>query len=292
MIKGSVVALVTPFLENKKINYQKLKELIDFHLNNNTDGILLFGTTGEGSTLSLIEKYYIARYVINYVKNRVPIILNVGSNSTSEVLKNTKKLEKLKPDAFLVITPYYNKTNEEGMFYHFKTVHDSTHIPIIIYNVPSRTNIDISISLIKRLSKLDRIIGIKEASKDINKLKELSLCQNDNFYWYSGNDERMIEDIRLGAKGLIGVCSNTHPKIVKEIIDSALNGKYDEPERLFLKIKEYINVLNIDINPIPIKEAMNILNFNVGKYRLPLFETSLDNKNKIKKILKETTIWT
>lgn len=290
MIKGSIVALVTPFLESKKINYQKLKELIDVHLNNNTDGILLFGTTGEGSTLSLIEKYYIARYVINYVKNRVPIILNVGSNSTSEVLKNTKKLEKLKPDAFLVITPYYNKTNEEGMFYHFKTIHDSTHIPIIIYNVPSRTNIDMPISLIKRLSNLDRITGIKEASKDINKLKELSLCQNDNFYWYSGNDERMIEDIKLGAKGLIGVCSNTHPKIVKEIIDLALNEKYDESERLFLKIKEYINVLNIDINPIPIKEAMNILNFNVGKYRLPLFETSLDNKNKIKKILKETTI--
>lgn len=290
MIKGSIVALVTPFLENKKINYQKLKELIDFHLNNNTDGILLFGTTGEGSTLSLIEKYYIARYVINYVKNSVPIILNVGSNSTSEVLKNIKKLEKLNPDAFLIITPYYNKTNEEGMFYHFKTVHDSTHIPIIIYNVPSRTNIDMSISLIKRLSNLDRITGIKEASKDINKLKELSLCQNDNFYWYSGNDERMIDDIRLGAKGLIGVCSNTHPKIVKEIINLALNEKYDESERLFLKMKEYINVLNIDINPIPIKEAMNILNFNVGKYRLPLFETSLDNKNKIKKILKETTI--
>lgn len=290
MIKGSVVALVTPFLESKKINYKKLKELIDFHLNNNTDGILLFGTTGEGSTLSLTEKYYISRYVIDYVDNRIPIILNVGSNSTSEVLKNIKKLEKLKPDAFLLITPYYNKTNEEGMYYHFKTAHDSTNISIIIYNVPSRTNIDMSISLIQRLSKLDRIIGIKEATKDINKLKELTNLQNDNFYWYSGNDERVIEDIKLGAKGLIGVCSNTHPKIVKKIIDLALNKKYDDSQRLFYKIKEYINVLNIDINPIPIKEAMNELKFNVGKYRLPLFETSLDNKNKIQKIIKEINL--
>ncbi len=291
MIKGSVVALVTPFLESKKINYKKLKELIDFHLNNNTDGILLFGTTGEGSTLSLTEKYYISRYVINYVDNRIPIILNVGSNSTSEVLKNIKKLEKLKPDAFLLITPYYNKSNEEGMYYHFKTAHDSTNISIIIYNVPSRTNIDMSISLIQRLSKLDRIIGIKEATKDVNKLKELSILQNDNFYWYSGNDERVVEDIKLGARGLIGVCSNTHPKIIKKIIDLALNKKYDDSQRLFYKIKEYINVLNIDINPIPIKEAMNELKFNVGKYRLPLFETSLDNKNKIKKIIKEINLW-
>ena len=290
MIKGSVVALITPFLNNGKINYKKVKELLDFQLNNNTDGILLFGTTGEGSTLSLKEKYYLSKLAIRHVKNKVKIILNVGTNSTSETLRNIKKLEKLNPDAFLVITPYYNKTNEEGMYHHFKTIHDYTRIPLIIYNVPSRTNVDMSLSLIKRLSKLERVVGIKEASKDVIKLKELSTIQNDAFYWYSGNDERMIEDIKLGAKGLIGVCTNTHPGIVKKIINFSLNDNDEESEKIFLKIKEYVNVLSLDINPIPIKEAMNILKFDVGKYRLPLFETSDKNKMKIKKILGEIKI--
>ena len=287
MIKGSIVALVTPFFNNGKINYRKLKELIEFHIVNETEGILLLGTTGEGTTLSLKEKYNISKLAIKYVNKRVPVILNVGSNSTMDTIKLVKKLERLQPDAFLIITPYYNKTNEEGLYHHFKTIHDKTKIPIILYNVPSRTTIDMSIELIKRISKLERIIGIKEASRDYEKLNQMPSCQNEKFSWFSGNDDRMVEDIKLGARGLIGVCTNSHPKIVKKIIDAATNQKYEEAVRLYLKIKKYINVLNKDVNPIMIKEAMNILKFNVGKYRLPLFETSLENKIKIKNILED-----
>ncbi len=287
MIKGSIVALVTPFFNNGKINYRKLKELIEFHIVNETEGILLLGTTGEGTTLSLKEKYNISKLAIKYVNKRVPVILNVGSNSTMDTIKLVKKLERLQPDAFLIITPYYNKTNEEGLYHHFKTIHDKTKIPIILYNVPSRTTIDMSIELIKRISKLKRIIGIKEASRDYEKLNQLPSCQNEKFSWFAGNDDRMVEDIKLGARGLIGVCTNSHPKIVKKIIDAATNQKYEEAVRLYLKIKKYINVLNIDVNPIMIKEAMNILKFDVGNYRLPLFETSLENKIKIKNILED-----
>ena len=172
MIKGSIVALVTPFCADGKVNYLKLKELLQFHIDNNTDGVLLFGTTGEGSTLSIKEKIKIAKYSIKYVKKKMFIILNAGTNSTKETIKNVTILSKLKPDAFLIITPYYNKGNEEGIYNHFKLIQYNSKIPIILYNVPTRTTIDMSVSLIKRLSLLPNICGIKEASTNKEKLIE------------------------------------------------------------------------------------------------------------------------
>ena len=240
MIKGSVVALVTPFNKKGKVNYRKLKELLSFHLANKTDGILLFGTTGEGSTLSFKEKVKIGKVSARFIKNRVPIILNASSNSTYEAMRLTRRLSRLNIDALLHITPYYNKSNEEGIFTHFKMVSEISKVPIIIYNVPSRTNYDIPINLIKRLKQIPNIVGIKEASKNEEKLIELNTLQDENFSWLSGNDDRMIEDIKIGAKGLIGVVNNSHPKLVKEIVFEAILGNYKISEYKYSKLKKYI----------------------------------------------------
>ena len=278
MIKGSVVALVTPFNKKGKVNYRKLKELLSFHLANKTDGILLFGTTGEGSTLSFKEKVKIGKVSSRFIKNRVPIILNASSNSTYEAMRLTRRLSRLNIDALLHITPYYNKSNEEGIFTHFKMVSEISKVPIIIYNVPSRTNYDIPINLIKRLKQIPNIVGIKEASKNEEKLIELNTLQDENFSWFSGNDDRMIEDIKMGARGLIGVVNNSHPKLVKEIVFETILGNYKISEYKYSKLKKYIDSLSLEVNPIPIKCALNYLNFNVGNFRLPLYEMSEINK--------------
>ena len=278
MIKGSVVALVTPFNKKGKVNYRKLKELLSFHLANKTDGILLFGTTGEGSTLSFKEKVKIGKVSSRFIKNRVPIILNASSNSTYEAMRLTRRLSRLNIDALLHITPYYNKSNEEGVYTHFKMVSEISRVPIILYNVPSRTNYDIPISLIKRLKEIPNIVGIKEASRNEDKLLELNILQDKNFSWFSGNDDRMIEDIKMGAKGLIGVVNNSHPKLVKEIVFEAILGNYKISEYKYSKLKKYIEALSLEVNPIPIKCALNYLNFDVGNFRLPLYKMSEQNK--------------
>lgn len=278
MIKGSIVALVTPFTKKGKVNYRKLKELLNFHLLNKTDGILLFGTTGEGSTLSFKEKVKIGKVSIKFIKNKIPVILNASSNSTYEAMRLTRRLSRIHPDALLHITPYYNKSNEEGIFTHFKMVSEISKVPIIIYNVPSRTNYDIPINLIKRLKRIPNIVGIKEASKNEEKLIELNTLQDENFSWLSGNDDRMIEDIKMGARGLIGVVNNSHPKLVKEIVLETILGNYKISEYKYSKLKKYIDSLSLEVNPIPIKCALNYLNFNVGNFRLPLYEMSKFNK--------------
>lgn len=278
MIKGSIVALVTPFTKKGKVNYRKLKELLNFHLLNKTDGVLLFGTTGEGSTLSFKEKVKIGKVSIKFIKNKIPVILNASSNSTYEAMRLTRRLSRINPYALLHITPYYNKSNEEGIFTHFKMVSEISKVPIIIYNVPSRTNYDIPINLIKRLKQIPNIVGIKEASKNEEKLIELNTLQDENFSWLSGNDDRMIEDIKMGARGLIGVVNNSHPKLVKEIVFETVLGNYKISEYKYSKLKKYIESLSLEVNPIPIKCALNYLNFNVGNFRLPLYEMSEINK--------------
>ena len=281
MIRGSVVALVTPFNKKGKVNFKKLYELLDFHILNKTDGILLFGTTGEGSTLTLKEKYKIAKKSLKYVKYKIPIILNSGTNNTRETIKQCRILSHLNPYALLVITPYYNKSNERGMYLHYKLASEASKVPILIYNVPSRTGYDMPIRLIEKLSRLKNIIGIKEASSDKEKYYFLNALQNDEFSWYSGNDEKVVEEMKHGARGLIGVVTNTHPKLIKEITTLCLSKEFELAEYQLSKIKKYIKALSLEVNPIPVKEAMNVFDWGVGKYRLPLYKMSNENKNKL-----------
>lgn len=281
MLRGSIVALVTPFTKKGKINYTKLYELLDFHIVNKTDGILLFGTTGEGSTLTIKEKYQIGKRAIKYVKNRIPIILNAGTNNTKETIKNCRLLSKIDAYALLVITPYYNKSNDRGMYIHFKLASEASRVPIIIYNVPSRTGYDMPIKVIEKISKIKNVIGIKEASADENKRYYLNNLQNEEFYWYSGNDSNFINDMKEGAKGLIGVATNSHPKQIKEITTLCLSKEFALAEYHFSKIKKYIKGLSLEVNPIPIKEAMNVLGWEIGGFRLPLHLMGKENKNKL-----------
>lgn len=290
MLKGSIVALVTPFNKDNSINFLKLKELLLFHIENNTDGILLFGTTGEGSTLTLKEKIRIAKYASNIIKGRVPVILNIGSNCTSETLRNTRIFSKFKPDYFLVITPYYNKGNEEGIYRHYKSISEISRIPIIVYNVPSRTNYDISLKLIKRLRRLPNIVGIKEASNDENKIKELSKIVDDNFSFFIGNDNKLLEFMKFNASGLIGVVNNTHPKQIKEIIDLCFNKQFDKAYEKYILVEDYIHALSFEVNPIPIKEAMNMLSFNVGGFRLPLYFLEKEKRLMLLKVIEEMNL--
>lgn len=287
MLKGSIVALVTPFNSKGKVNYRKLIELLDFHVANKTDGVLLFGTTGEGSTLTFKEKIKISKRAIKHVKNKLKIILNAGTNNTKETIKQCKELSKFNPYALLVITPYYNKSNDQGMYIHYKLAADASSVPLIIYNVPSRTGYDMPIKLIERISRIKNVIGIKEASIDKEKLQKMNTLQDDEFSWYTGNDFKVVEDMKNGARGLIGVVTNTHPKLIKEITTLCLSNEYELAEYYYSKLNKYINSLTLEVNPIPIKESMNIFGWNVGGFRLPLVEISKTNKEKILQVIGE-----
>ena len=223
IVRGSIVALITPFLPNGEVNYEKLGELVDFHLQNKTDALLILGTTGESSTMSHEEDDEVCRYVVNRVAKRIPVWAGSGSNSTQTMLEKSKSFEKIGVDGLLLITPYYNKTNEEGMYLHFKTVADAVSIPCILYNVPGRTGCAISENNVCRLAKHPNIVGIKEASGDIGYAARIACHLSDDFVMYSGNDDMILSMMSLGCSGVISVLANVLPKETHEMIFDYLN---------------------------------------------------------------------
>ena len=266
---GSMVALVTPFTEDDQIDYEKLRELVRFHLENGTDGIVALGTTAETPTLTDDEKVKVAQLVIDEVGGRIPVIVGAGSNNTMHSLELSKKYEAMGADGLLLISPYYNKANARGMLEHFKTVADRVNIPIILYNVPSRTGCFIPISDVAELSKHPNVIGIKEASGDIGYLMQTAKYVGDDFKLFSGNDNMIIPVLSVGGCGVISVFANICPKECHDIVELYLNGKEQEALALQLKYLDFIDSLFIEANPIPIKEAMGL-----RRYRLPLCEMS------------------
>lgn len=283
-LKGSYVALVTPFYEDGSINFDKLGELIDFHCNNKTDGLVILGTTAEAPTLTFEEEEQIVRYSIDRVNKRLPIIIGSGSNSTDTAVTYSKKYEQMGADGLLVITPYYNKTNEMGMIKHFEAVADSVNIPVILYNVPGRTGCSISYNVLKVLSKHPNIAGIKEASGNISFAAKVATLCNDNFVMMSGNDDQILPIMSLGGTGVISVWANIMPNAVHDLCQACLDNNYDLAREIQLKYLDVANDIFIETNPIPIKEAMNYLGYNVGPCRLPLYEMDENNK----KILHKT----
>ncbi|MDF9823693.1 4-hydroxy-tetrahydrodipicolinate synthase [Breznakia sp. PF5-3] len=278
LVKGSIVALITPFNENGSVNFNKLGELIEFHVKNKTDALLVLGTTGETPTLSHEEDDSVVKYTIEKVDGRLPIYVGAGSNNTTTQLTYCKKYEKMGADALLVIAPYYNKANEEGMYLHFKTVADEVNIPLILYNVPGRTGCSISYSVVKRLATHKNIAAIKEASGDISYLAKISKLASEDFYVYSGNDDMVVPAMSLGGSGVISVSANILPEAMHNMVTYYLEGKTDEALHLQLKYLDLINALFIETNPIPVKEAMNQLGMEVGGYRLPLTYMSDANR--------------
>lgn len=287
IVRGSIVALITPFLPNGEVNYEKLGELVDFHLQNQTDALLILGTTGESSTMSHEEDDEVCRYVVDRVAKRIPVWAGSGSNSTQTMLEKSKSFEKIGVEGLLLITPYYNKTNEEGMYLHFKTVADAVSIPCILYNVPGRTGCAISENNVCRLAKHPNIVGIKEASGDIGYAARIARHLSDDFVMYSGNDDMILSMMSLGCSGVISVLANVLPKEIHEMIFDYLNGEPEKTRAAQLKYLELVNALFAEVNPIPVKEALNMMGMEVGGYRLPLTAPSAATKERLQKAMKE-----
>ena len=280
MITGSIVALITPFNEDNSINYNKLYELIEYQYICGTDALLILGTTSESSTLSDDEKDFLIDFVINQNACRMKIVAGVISNVTQIAVEKAIKYEKLGVDCLLVSPPYYNKTNKSGVIKHFKMIADSVNIPTIVYNIPSRTSLNIDYELIKELKKVSNIIGVKESSKDINHIIDISNLCDDNFSLYCGNDELCYIFLSLGAKGLINVYGNIEPKVFKNMINVYEINEYLS-RKYFFQYYDLFKILSIDINPIPIKMLMNYIGLKVGGYRLPLDKMNDIDANRI-----------
>ena len=252
-LKGSIVALVTPFLQDGSVDFIKLRELLDWHIENGTDGILILGTTGETSTTVREEDDAICECAVEHVAGRVPLILGSGSNSTQVQKEKSIRYAKMGADALLCIAPYYNKTNEEGMYRHFMESADAVDIPILLYNVPGRTGCSISVDTVERLAKHPNIAGIKEASGDISYAMKIARLIGDDFAMYSGNDDITVPLLSLGASGVISVWANIMPKTCHNMVMDYLQGREKEALATQLRYLELINALFMEVNPSPSK---------------------------------------
>ena len=286
---GSVVAIITPFNENG-IDFECLGNLIDFHLENGTDAIIVCGTTGEAATMPDEEHLSAIEYTVKKVNKKIPVIAGTGSNDTIHGIKLSTEAEKLGADALLVVTPYYNKSNKQGLINHFKAIAESVNIPIILYNVPSRTGMSISLEVLEGLKDIKNIVGIKEASGNFSYLMELAAKYGDRFDIYSGNDDIIVPVMSVGGKGVISVLANVLPKETHDICQLYLDGKCEESKKLQFKYLDLINSLFCEVNPIPVKTALNLMGFNAGKLRLPLYEMDTKNKERLINSLKNAGV--
>lgn len=287
IFKGCATAIVTPFDDEDKINFNEFRRLVNFQIDNGVNGIVVCGTTGEAATLSKEEKQALIEYCVKVVNKRVPVIAGIGSNNTKNVIENEKFAEKVGVDGLLVVTPYYNKTTQKGLIEHFKMIAGNTNLPIILYNVPSRTGIDILPNTYFELSKIKNIVATKEASGDISKvLKIRNLCKDD-LNIYSGNDDQIIPFLSLGGIGVISVLSNIMPKYTTNMIKKYFNKEIEEAVQMQIEVSDLIDYLFKEVNPIPVKEALNIIGFKCGKTRLPLVECSKELKEKLEVKIKE-----
>lgn len=283
LFKGSGVALITPFDENNNVNYKKIDELIKFHIKNNTDAIIVCGTTGESSTLSTDEKKELIKHVVKKVNKKIPVIAGTGSNNTQIAIEMSMYAESVGADGLLIVTPYYNKCTQEGLYKHYKKIANNTSLPIILYNVPNRTSVNISVDTVLKLSKIKNIVGIKEASSDISQISQIISKVDKDFLVYSGNDDQILPILSLGGSGVISVLANIYPKEVHDLCYNYFNNNIKESRNLQFKFLNLIKSLFIEVNPIPIKEAMNILKYDVGTCRLPLCKMSTKNKKILEK---------
>ena len=280
---GSAVAIVTPF-EGDKINFDALGELIETQLAHKTDAIVICGTTGEASTMPDAEHLSAIDYTVRKVAGRVPVIAGTGSNDTKHAIALTKHAEELGADAILSVTPYYNKASQRGLIEHFRVIAEAINIPIILYNVPSRTGMSFSIPALKELAKIPNIVALKEASGNISYTAKVA-AEVPELYLYSGNDDMIVPVMSLGGLGVISVVANILPEETHNLCAAYSEGNVAEARRLQLSMLDLINKLFIEVNPIPIKTAMQILGYPVGNLRLPLCEMEESNFEILKKAL-------
>lgn len=269
---GAGVAIVTPMNADGSINYDEFGRVIDFQIDNGTDAIIVCGTTGESATMTDEEHVECIRYCVERVNKRVPVIAGTGSNDTKYAVDLSVEAEKLGADALLVVTPYYNKTSQRGLIAHFTAIADSVNIPIILYNVPSRTGVNIALDTYDVLANHKNIAAVKEASGNISAIAKIIEKCGDRLDVYSGNDDQIVPIMALGGKGVISVLSNVCPKETHDIAQLCLDNNVAEASKLQIKYLDLCNNLFIDVNPIPVKEAMNLIGFKAGECRLPLLK--------------------
>ncbi len=282
---GSGVAIVTPMNADGSVNYAKYRELIEWQIQNGTDAIIACGTTGESSTLTHEEHTEVIRTAVEQTAGRIPVISGTGSNDTAYCIELSREAERLGADALLLVSPYYNKTSQRGLVAHYTAVADAVRLPIVLYNVPSRTGVDIKPETIAALSKHPRIVAVKEANGNISAAAQVAaLCDIDI---YSGNDDQIVPLLSLGGKGVISVMANIEPRRTHDIVAKWLAGDVEGSRALQLELLELANAMFMDVNPIPVKEAMNQMGWDVGECRLPLYGMDSTAKDKLTSVLQK-----
>lgn len=288
IFEGAGVALVTPFKENGEINYSKLEELVEDQIKGGTDSIIVCGTTGEASTLTHEEHIRVVRFVCDRVDGRIPVVAGTGSNCTATAVYLSKEAESAGADGLLLVSPYYNKTTQKGLKRHFTEIANSVKIPILLYNIPGRTGVNIAPETIVSLCReVENIVGVKEASGNFSAIAKIASLSNGWVDLYSGNDDQIVPLLSLGGKGVISVLSNIAPSRVHELCQAFFKGDVSKSCRMQLEAIPLIEALFCEVNPIPIKEAMNLMGMEVGGYRSPLLEMEPDNKARLEKAMKE-----
>ena len=287
LFTGSAVAIVTPFRDNDLIDFDKLGELIDNQVENGTSAIIICGTTGEASTLSTPEHLAAIEFAVKKTDGRVPVIAGTGSNHTPHALEMSKSAEESGADGLLIVTPYYNKTSPHGLVAHYNYIADRVNIPIVLYNVPSRTGMSFTAPMYAELAKHPNVIGVKEASGNFSLLSEtMALCPDD-FYVWSGNDDVVVPLMSMGGLGVISVAANIIPHDMAEMCRLCLAGDFKKASELQLGRLDLINALFMEVNPVPIKAAMNLMGMRVGHLRMPLCDMTPEHTEKLKRVLKK-----
>ncbi|MFH1612369.1 MAG: 4-hydroxy-tetrahydrodipicolinate synthase [bacterium] len=286
MFKGSMVALVTPF-NQEKIDEEKIKNLVNFHLENKTDGIVPCGTTGESPTLSFEEHERVIEIVVQAVNKKIPVIAGTGGNNTKEAITLTKFAKKIGCDGALIVVPYYNKPTQKGLYEHYKKIAEEVDIPIILYNIPGRTGINMIPETVAKLSQIKNIVGIKEASGSISQVAEvISICPK-NFVVFSGDDNMTLPLLALGGKGVISVVANIIPQEIHDMIENWEKGNIQKAQEIFYKFLPLCNSMFFETNPIPVKTAMFLMKKISDEIRLPLCKMETENITKLENVLKK-----
>lgn len=287
VFKGAGVAIVTPFKPNGEVNYEKFAELVEFQINNGTDAIIVCGTTGESSTLTHEEHLDVIKYCVEKVAGRVPVVAGTGSNCTETAIYLSTEAEKYGVDAVLLVSPYYNKATQKGLYQHYKAIADSIKIPVILYNVPSRTGCNIlPETVVKLCTEVENIVGVKEASGNISQVVRLMALADGKVDLYSGNDDQIVPLLAMGGKGVISVLSNVAPRQTHEICEKFFNGDVEGSCKLQTKAVELCDALFCEVNPIPVKKALDLMGMEVGMLRMPLTEMDEANVPRLEKAMR------
>jgi len=289
IFKGCGTAIITPFTEDG-VNFDEFGKLLEGQIKNHVDAIIVCGTTGEASTMTLEEKKATIKYAIDKVAKRIPVIAGTGGNCTKSVIEMTKYAESVGADGALIVTPYYNKTTQDGLVAHYSEIAKNTNLPIILYSVPGRTGVNILPSTCLELSKIENIVAIKEASGNLSQIAEIKSLCGDELNIYSGNDDQITPILSVGGIGVISVLSNVMPEYTHNIVDNFLNGNTKEAIEMQIKAIPLIKALFCEVNPIPVKAALNMLGWNMGTPRLPLIPLSEKGTTQMEKALKDMNL--